>query len=104
MPVRTRWCWRGSAGRKSAFNALYRGMEPDARPHARVATPASTLDGATGIVPQIAASAMLAIGGSVEEPEVAIAPQPTPSASQAAPKSGDVKPEYARTGQWLRKP
>ena len=105
--------WRGAAGLRQAFSDAYRGGEPVAAPAARRAdgTPAE--------------SDPLALARAYEEAVAqargaAAAPAPVYSAAVearggdalfranaapgAGPTTGQVREEYARSGQWLRQP
>jgi len=105
--------WRGAAGLRQAFSDAYRGGEPVAAPAARRAdaTPSETDP--------------LALARAYEEAVaeargVAAAPAPVYSAAiearggdalfranaapGAGPNTGQVREEYARSGQWLKQP
>lgn len=101
--------WRGAAGRPSAFSAAYRGGEPAAAPHPRLEAPAP----ATEADPVALARAFET---GLEAARQSAAPAPAYSADIAAhggdtlfqasvaPAAGQVREEYARSGQWLRQP
>jgi hypothetical protein len=101
--------WRGAAGLRQAFSDAYRGGEPVAAPAPRRAD----------VIPVEADPVALARAyeEAVAETRVATAgPAPVYSAeiearggdalfrAQAAPATGQVREEYARSGQWLRQP
>jgi len=104
--------WRGAAGRAAAFSDAYRGGEPAAAPHARTVTPLPVVE-ADPLALARAYEAALASGYNA-----GIAPSPTPSyapevearggdalfEAQVAPGVGQVREEYAGSGQWLRNP
>lgn len=96
--------WRGAAGRAAAFADIYRGGEPIAAPHPRQAQPAAAE--ADPLVLARAYEASLA----TTQPDLAAATvyrdksSDTKEASVSSPQSGDVRAEYARSGQWLRQP
>ena len=103
--------WRGAAGRSLAFSDAYLGGEPVAAPAARRA------DAAAAETDPVA----LARAYEQTHPEtraLVTASQPAPAYSaevearggdalfraNAAPAAGQVREEYARSGQWLRQP
>ena len=105
--------WRGAAGRLAAFSDRYTGGEPVAAPHPRQ----------PGATPETADPIALARSYEAESAPAAT-PDPAPApryaaaiearggdalfradaAPAAGPKSGEVRAEYARSGQWLRQP
>jgi hypothetical protein len=106
--------WRGAAGQPAAFSDLYLGGEPSAAPHPRAAQP-----------PALAETDPVALARAYEEGQItartvaASAPRsPAPHYSaeiearggdalfraDTAPGAGQVREEYARSGQWLRQP
>jgi hypothetical protein len=95
--------WRGAAGRPLAFTDLYLGGEPVAAPAARrvdaVATPAD---------PIVLARAYEEAAASRPAPVYAVAIEERGGESlfraNAAPAAGQVREEYARSGQWLKQP
>lgn len=93
--------WRGAAGGPMAFGARYAGGEPAAAPRPRAARPG----------PDTADPPALARGGeaSIEAPPpdpVTLAANDAEEPAPAGPfaGSGRVRPEYARSGQWIRQP
>jgi spore germination cell wall hydrolase CwlJ-like protein len=98
--------WRGAAGRLAAFSDPYRGGEPVAAPAARRADAAA------------AETDPLVLARAYEETIVAAPGQPAPAYSaedearggealfraSATPATGQVREEYARSGQWLQQP
>jgi hypothetical protein len=87
--------WRGAAGLARAFTDSYRGGEPIAAPAPRRADAA-----ASETDPLTLARAYEA---AVAETSVAY-PAPVPATVVGPPASGQVREEYARSGQWLRQP
>jgi hypothetical protein len=105
--------WRGVAGTAVAFSDTYHGGEPVAAPHARLAQPAPAIESD----PLALARAYEAGLGAAPAPGVrASSPAPAYSAeiearggdalfqANTAPGAGQVREEYARSGQWLRQP
>ncbi len=103
--------WRGAAGRAAAFSDVYLGGEPVAAPHARLAEPAPAVE----TDPLALAQAYEArVGTAAAVAALSPAPAYTPEIearggdalyqAQAAPAVGQVREEYARSGQWLRQP
>lgn len=82
--------WRGAAGRPDAFHARYRGGEPLAALYR--GNPAA-IDAAPAIPVEA-----LAVR---DEPAAAPSPIPSPDLTAALPAAGTVRPEYARSGEWL---
>lgn len=109
--------WSGAAGRQSAFRATYSGHEPAAAPHSR--TP---VDEAASIDPvelaRIYEAALaparplppLPQASAYRAPDSAFRPEFNARGSGGAftndrlPQSGDVRPEYQQSGQWLARP
>ena len=94
--------WRGAAGRSLAFSDTYIGGEPVAAPAARRAdvapAPADPVvlarayeAAVTGAVPIYAAEVEARGGEALFR-------------ASAAPAAGQVREEYARSGQWLKQP
>lgn len=94
--------WQGSAGRVAAFSEDYSGSEPLAapaprsfdrsEPSARAAAPPPPNSAlGFGKVPDVRVGAV----------EARAKPAPV---SDNLPQAGDVKPEYARSGRWIRQP
>jgi len=105
--------WRGAAGLAAAFTDPYRGGEPVAAPHARLAQPAPAIESD----PLVLARAYEAgLGAAREAGARPASPAPAYSAeiearggdalfqATGAPAGGQVREEYARSGQWLRQP
>ena len=104
--------WKGRAGLADAFAMSYRGGEPLAAPKPRLAgDPVPSLGGEpdrTALSPSVPGRALS------EPPPPAEAFAPSRAASPVEPEQpkvddnlptgGTVKPEYARSGQWIRKP
>jgi hypothetical protein len=102
--------WRGAAGRASAFSDLYLGGEPAAAPHARRAEAAPAVE----TDPLALARAYEAEMGTARAAEATAAPAYTPEIAarggdalyqaQGTAEVGQVREEYARSGQWLKQP
>ena len=94
--------WKGPAGTRAAFASLYRGGEPAAAPAARV--PADYRENAVQLAAPVAGSPEPAGAASA----IQLHSEPVPAQSiqpQAQPlQSGSVRPEYANSGQWLKRP
>ncbi len=84
--------WRGAAGRAAAFTDRYLGGEPAARPHPRRPQPSAAEDDPVAPV------------HAFEAPPPQAAAQSAAAETNALPASGGIRPEYARSGQWLRQP
>ena len=104
--------WKGRAGLADAFSMSYRGGEPLAAPKPRLAG-----DPVPPLVtePDRTVSPPLVPGRTLSEPPSpaeAFAPPrgsgpveaTQPPVNDNLPGGGTVKPEYARSGQWIRKP
>ena len=104
--------WKGRAGLADAFSMSYRGGEPLAAPKPRLAG-----DAVPSLVtePDRTMSPPLLPGRTLSEPPSpaeAFAPPrgsgpveaQQPQVDDNLPSGGTVKPEYARSGQWIRKP
>lgn len=103
--------WRGAAGRPAAFTDAYLGGEPAAAPHPRRAQPAVAEASDPLAVARVYEATLQA-----SQPEAASSPAPSYSAEiearggdalfrgDPAPGAGQVREEYARSGQWLRQP
>ena len=98
--------WKGKAGRADAFSMTYRGGEPLAAPNPRVA------DTRAGPAPGLAVppppAEVFTAAPKEAAPVAGRAPSPAPEAKPATPQvlpdSGNVKPEYRRSGTWIRQP
>jgi spore germination cell wall hydrolase CwlJ-like protein len=109
--------WRGAAGRPAAFADRYLGGEPVAAPAPRLARPAETapLD---VVVDPLALARAYEAGLRTASPSQPAAPASaisyTPEVEArggdalfritTAPAAGQVREEYARSGQWLKQP
>jgi hypothetical protein len=106
--------WRGAAGRRAAFSDAYFGGEPAAAPHPRAAEAApAEADPLT-----LARAYEAALQQAVKPTQAAAAGTPAPAYSaeiearggealfrpHTAPATGQVREEYAHSGQWLRQP
>jgi hypothetical protein len=104
--------WRGAAGRAAAFSDIYRGGEPAAAPHPRLAQPAPAVE----TDPLALARAYEAALGAARAAGGTASPAPAYTAeivarggdalfeAHTAPSTGQVREEFARSGQWLRQP
>ncbi|AKQ43257.2 hypothetical protein CP97_07320 [Aurantiacibacter atlanticus] len=95
--------WRGAAGRPSAFTASYAGAEPSAA-RARALTP-NAPDPASAPVIAAASTETGPISHSAAQPKpsvAAVAEGTAPLAS--APRSGNIRSEYANSGRWIERP
>jgi spore germination cell wall hydrolase CwlJ-like protein len=104
--------WRGAAGQPAAFVAAYRGGEPVAAPHPRVANPSPE----SAPDPVVLAQAFEAARRTAAAQAAALAPPPVYAPAVAArggeklfaadnlPASAGVKPEYANAGRWIAQP
>lgn len=97
--------WRGAAGLRQAFSDAYRGGEPIAAPGPRRADAAPSAD------PLVLARAYEeAVAEEASGPAPVYAAQiearggETLFRANVAPAAGQVREEYARSGQWLRQP
>ena len=103
--------WRGAAGRSLAFSDSYRGGEPIAAPAPRRAEPAPAFDPI-----ELARAYEAAHEGVVAVEAAPVRPAPAYASeiearggdglfrAHASPAIGQVREEYARSGQWLRQP
>ena len=110
--------WKGRAGLADAFSMSYRGGEPLAAPKPRLAgepdpmVPAEldrAMAGSAPPTPPTVAGRTLSEPPSPAEafaPPRGAGPVETeqPKVDDNLPSGGTVKPEYARSGQWIRKP
>jgi len=94
--------WRGAAGLRQAFSEAYRGGEPGAAPAARRAdaTPAPTDP------PVFARAHEVAVieDAPIYAAEIEARGGEALFRATAAPAAGQVREEYARSGQWLKQP
>jgi hypothetical protein len=108
--------WRGAAGRPAAFRAAYLGGEPAAAPHPRAAIATSAASSEADPV-----ALARAYEETLDQPRSVAAlqvrtPAPVYAAAVEArggdalyradtmPGAGQVREEYARSGQWLKQP
>ncbi|MBO9516705.1 MAG: cell wall hydrolase [Porphyrobacter sp.] len=104
--------WRGAAGTAEAFNDFYRGGEPAAAPHPRSAvnapdaadplTLARVYEATLKQAPKTLPSTAVPVAAHNREAENRSSENPLQPAALAG--SGQVREEYARSGQWLRQP
>ena len=94
--------WRGAAGLRQAFSDAYRGGEPIAAPAPRRAdaAPAET----DPLVLARAYEQAVAAPAPVYAAEVEARGGDALFRADFAPAAGQVREEYARSGQWLRQP
>ncbi len=105
------YVWKGKAGTAGAFTSAYSGFEPSAMPNPRIpdiggtdpapvsgsfAPPPNSVLG-LGKVPDVP------VGSATSSPSVP-APAPAAKAPDTLPASSGVKPEYERSGRWIRQP
>ena len=104
--------WRGAAGRALAFTSAYRGGEPIAAPAPRQpgTAPAETdpfelaraYEATHEDVRQVAVASIRAV--PLYSAEIEARGGDALFRAQTAPAAGQVREEYARSGQWLRQP
>ena len=92
--------WQGPAGTRAAFASLYRGGEPLAVP-GRPATAPLDAGAAPRVLPGFTPEPVMPNAPSAEPAAAALAPAQAPT---VLPQSGDVRPEFANSGQWLKRP
>jgi hypothetical protein len=94
--------WRGAAGRSLAFSNTYTGGEPVAAPAQRRA------DFPTAPVDPVVLARAYEVAVREEAPvyaaEVEARGGEALFRASAAPAAGQVREEYARSGQWLKQP
>jgi spore germination cell wall hydrolase CwlJ-like protein len=101
--------WRGAAGQQAAFSDRYFGGEPVAAPHPRLARPAPDTADQLTLARAYEASlegARRAAASPLPSAELSPKLADTPTVAAAGPfqGSGQVREEYAHSGQWLRPP
>jgi len=108
--------WRGAAGRRTAFTDAYFGGEPVAAPQPRATELAPAEADPVALARAYEASLQQAAQPAPGAAVAAPAPAPAYSAQiearggealfrpHAAPAVGQVREEYAHSGQWLRQP
>ena len=111
--------WRGKAGQKAAFSDRYYGGEPVAAPHPRLATPApvaetdplaiaraweSGLAAARSVAPAAASPQARNSPAPAYAPEIQARGGDALYQPQGVENIGQVREEYARSGQWLTQP
>ena len=89
--------WKGKAGRADAFSMAYRGGEPLAAPNRRSAGPAQASQAGISAAPPPPSQVFAPVNENAS-------PAPAPAVDDKLPQSGQVKPEYERSGKWIRKP
>jgi hypothetical protein len=94
--------WRGAAGRSFAFSDTYRGGEPvaAAAPRRPDAAPAETDPVALARAYEVAVEAPAPVYSAAIEARGGEAL----FRANTAPAAGQVREEYARSGQWLKQP
>ncbi len=102
--------WRGAAGRLAAFSDPYRGGEPAAAPHPRAASPAPAAEADPIALARAYESGLGAAQATATTPAPAYSAEIEARGgdalfqANAAPAVGQVREEYARSGQWLKQP
>lgn len=102
--------WRGKAGLKSAFSDRYFGAEPIAAPHPRLPTPATvpdtdplalarTWEASLGTTPPTSS-----VPTQVHGPDMQKHGSNAVFEARGLSGAGQVREEYARSGQWLARP
>jgi hypothetical protein len=96
--------WRGESGQPAAFTRRYLGGEPLAAPHPRPAGPAPDTADPLMLARSYENSMQRArhAAALAEASEAALPDEP--AAADPLPGSGQVRAEYARSGQWLKPP
>lgn len=97
--------WRGMAGTSSAFTRAYAGGEPLPAPY--LPAPPAAKAGVAAPSASVQAAAVLTGYEPVSIPEPFPGTKPAiaqPPGANPLDRSGTVKPQYARSGQWLDKP
>ena len=100
--------WKGRAGKADAFSITYRGGEPLAAPNPRAAPNLAETIGRDAVrtgepdaTPPAPGRAFASTGPLDNTAQTA---PPAAGPNDKLPGAGTVKPEYARSGQWIRKP
>jgi hypothetical protein len=101
--------WRGAAGRAAAFSDIYLGGEPAAAPHARLAQAAPAVETdpvalARAYEDKVGAATAASAPGPAYTAEIEARGGDALYEAQPASTVGQVREEYARSGQWLRQP
>jgi hypothetical protein len=110
--------WRGAAGQRAAFHAVYLGHEPTAGPHPRLATPPGAVEEDPVALARAyeAAQPMPAQGDPSAATAIPASPAPVYSEAIRArggdalfradnlPAGGALSPQLQRSGQWLARP
>jgi hypothetical protein len=100
--------WRGAAGRASAFSDRYIGGEPVAAPHARQVASAPVAETDPLALARAYEAGRRTAGQGSPAPdylgEIEARGGDAPFEVQTPATSGQVREEYARSGQWIRQP
>ena len=96
--------WRGAAGRSGAFSDSYRGGEPAAAPHPRAPQLAQAAETDPLALARAYETGLATATPPAYSTEVEARGGDTLFQASAAPAAGQVREEYARSGQWLRQP
>ncbi len=100
--------WRGAAGRSLAFSDTYDGGEPIAAPAPRRADAAPTATDPLVLARAYEETLAEAHGVTAASPVYAVEVEARGGdalfRANAAPSAGQVREEYARSGQWLKQP
>src|SRR5690606_13258890 len=89
--------WQGAAGRSLAFSDVYRGGEPVPAPAVRLAS-AEVADPDPLTLVRAYEAAPVVVQRALDDKSEAR------FGDNAVPVTGQVREEYARSGQWLRQP
>jgi hypothetical protein len=103
------YSWRGAAGQRSAFSDAYLGGEPIAAPAPRRAEAALVTADPVALARAYEESLAAARGAAatrapVYSVEIEARGGDARFRANTAPAAGQVREEYARSGQWLRQP
>ena len=99
--------WPGAAGTRVAFNAVYRGAEPEARPNRRQPGATARQDDPIELARAYEARQLPLDGRSAATASAAAYAEgggDQLNKSEALPLAGTVLPAYERSGQWLARP
>lgn len=96
--------WRGAAGLRQAFSDTYRGGEPVAAPAPRRADAVLAETDPVALARAYEQAAAEADPAPIYAAEVEARGGDTLFRANTTPSAGQVREEYARSGQWLRQP
>lgn len=94
--------WKGSAGQPGAFRNAYFGGEPVAAPAYRPGQPVLLASGGRGVSPP--PNSALGNGKVADIPVGAARGSAPMPAADSLPQKGAIKPQYERSGRWIRQP